>query len=268
MHGTIDFLFHHGYSLLIAWVFAEQLGIPIPSIPILLAAGVLAGTGRLSLGTSLICVVFAAVTADLIWYQLGRRKGHRILNLLCKISLEPASCVRRTAGIYRKQGARSLLLAKFVPGLNTVSPPLAGIIKMRLRRFLLFDVIGTLVWASIFLGTGYLFSGQIERVAGQIAALGGSLVLLLSAGLAGYILYKYAARRRFIRQLRVARISVEELKRKLDDGESPVIVDLRDAFDFEAEPEIIPGALHMDASEFGDRSDLLPQGKEVILYCT
>jgi rhodanese-related sulfurtransferase len=93
-------------------------------------------------------------------------------------------------------------------------------------------------------------------------------VLLLSAGLAGYILYKYAARRRFIRQLRIARISVEELKRKLDDGESPVIVDLRDAHDFEAEPETIPGAVHMDASAFVDRSDLLPRGKEVVLYCT
>ena len=105
-------------------------------------------------------------------------------------------------------------------------------------------------------------------MAGQIAALGGRLVLLLSAGLAGYTLYKYSARRRFIRQLRIARIGVEELKQKLDAGESPFIVDLRDAYDFEADPETIPGALHMDASEFGDRSALLPRGKEVVLYCT
>jgi membrane protein DedA with SNARE-associated domain len=268
MRSTIDFLLHHGYSLLIAWVFAEQIGLPIPSIPVLLASGALVGTGRLSLGTSLLCVIFAAVTADLIWYHLGRRKGHRILNILCRISLEPDSCVRRTQGIYVKQGAKSLLLAKFVPGLNAVSPPLAGIIHMRLRRFLFFDAIGTLVWASVFLGTGYIFSGEIEHVAEHLASLGGRLVLLLAGGLAAFLLYKYAVRQRFLRQLRIARISVEELKQKLDDGEKPVIVDLREAFDFEAEPAMIPGALRLDASELGKRSDQLPPGKEVILYCT
>jgi membrane protein DedA with SNARE-associated domain len=268
MHGTIDFLSHHGYSLLIGWVFAEQLGFPIPSIPVLLSAGALAGAGRLSLETSLLCVVLSAVTADLIWYHLGRRNGNTVLNFLCKISLEPDSCVRRTAGVYKRHGARSLLLAKFLPGLNTVSTPLAGIIKMKLRRFLLLDIIGTLIWAGVFVGMGYVFSGEIERVAERIAALGGRLVLLLSAGLTGYILYKYAARQRFIRQLRIARISVEELKQKLDGGESPVIVDLRDAYDFDAEPETIPGAVHVDASAFADRTDLLPRGKEVVLYCT
>jgi len=268
MHATIEFLSHHGYSLLIAWVFAEQLGFPIPSIPVLLSAGALAGTGRLSLGTSFICVVFAAVAADLIWYQLGRRKGKGILRLLCRISLEPDSCVRRTAGIYRKQGARSLLLAKFVPGLNTVSPPLAGIIKMNLCRFLVFDITGTLVWAAVFLGIGDLFSGEIERVAEHIAALGSGLVFLLAATVAGYMLYKFAARQSFIRRLRIARISAEELKQKLDGGENPVIVDLRDSYDFEAEPEVIPGALHIDVSEFEKKGGLLPPGKEVVLYCT
>jgi len=268
MRATIDFLSDHSYSLLIIWVFAEQLGFPLPSIPILLAAGALAGTGRLSLWTSLICVVFAAVAADLIWYQLGRRKGKKVLRFLCKISLEPDSCVRRTAGIYEKQGVRSLLFAKFVPGLNTVSTPLAGITKMRLRRFLLFDTIGTLIWAALFQGVGYLFSGEIERVAERITFLGGGFVFLLAATAAGYILYKYAARQKFIGQLRIARINVEELKQILDSGENPVIVDLRDTLDFEAEPETIPGALHIDASEFGVKSDLLPYGKEVILYCT
>jgi len=268
MRGTIDFLFRHGYSLLIGWVFAEQIGIPIPSIPILLSAGALAGTGRLRLGTSLICVVLAAVMADLVWYHLGFRKGHRILNLLCKMSLEPDSCVRRTANIYVKQGARFLLLAKFVPGLNTISPPLAGIMHMSLRRFLLFDAVGTLIWASVFLGTGYIFSSEIEDAAERIVTLGEKLVLLLAAGLAGYIFYRYAARRKFLRQLRIARISVDELKQKLDRGENPLIVDLRDPYDFEAEPEIIPGAIHMDTSEFGEKPNQFSPAKEVILYCT
>src|SRR5437899_514523 len=154
MHRTLEFLLHHGYVLLLGWVFAEQIGLPIPSMPLLLAAGALAGAGHLNFFASLFYVVFAAVTADSIWYQLGRRKGIRILQLLCKISLEPDSCVRRTEGVFSKQGARSLLLAKFLPGLGTVAPPLAGIFHMRPRRFLLFDAMGSLLWAGSFLGLG------------------------------------------------------------------------------------------------------------------
>ncbi len=208
------------------------------------------------------------MTADLIWYQLGRRKGKRVLGFLCRISLEPDSCVSQTTAIYKKRGTQSLLLAKFVPGLNAVSSPLAGIIKMKARRFLFFDTIGTLVWAAVFLGTGYLFSGEIERVAEHIAAFGSGLVFLLAITTAIYVLYKYGARRKLIRELRIARISVEELKQKLDNGEKLVIVDLRDTDDFESEPELIPGALHIDASEFKANRDLLPDEKDVILYCT
>src|SRR5260370_35247686 len=139
MHRTLEFLLHHGYVLLLGWVFVEQLGLPLPSMPLLLAAGALAGTGHLNFFASLLYAMLAAVSADSIWYQLGRVKGIKILQLLCKISLEPDSCVRRTEGLFSKQGARSLLLAKFLPGLGTVAPPLAGIFHMRPRRFLFFD---------------------------------------------------------------------------------------------------------------------------------
>src|SRR5260370_40017570 len=134
MHRTLEFLLHHGYVVLLGRVFVEQIGLPLPSMPLLLAAGALAGTGRLSFFSSLFYVILAAVAADFIWYQLCRRKGIRILQLLCKISLEPDSCVRRTEGIFLRPCARSLLLAKFLPCLGTVAPPLACIFHMRLRR--------------------------------------------------------------------------------------------------------------------------------------
>src|ERR1700747_2202960 len=127
MHRTLEFLLHHGYALLLGWVFAEQVGLPVPSLPLLLAAGALGGTGHLNFFASLFYVMLAAMMADSIWYQLGRRKGIRVLQLLCKISLEPDSCVRRTEGLFSKQGARSLVLAKFLPGLGTVAAPLAGL---------------------------------------------------------------------------------------------------------------------------------------------
>src|SRR5947209_11820185 len=159
MHRTLEFLLHHGYIVLLGWVFAEQMGLPLPSMHLLLAAGALAGTGRLSFFASMFYVMLAAVAATSMRYQLSRRNGSRILQLLCKISLEPDSCVRRTEGIFSKQGARSLLLAKFLPGLSTVAPPLAGIFHMRPRRFLLFDAMGSLLWARSFLCLGYVVSG-------------------------------------------------------------------------------------------------------------
>ncbi len=268
MHPILDFLLHHGYAVLLGWVFAEQVGLPIPSMPLLLAAGALAGTGRLSFFASLFYVVLAAVTADSIWYQLGRRKGIKILQLLCRISLEPDSCVRRTEGVFSRQGARSLLLAKFLPGLNTVTAPLAGVFRMRPRRFLLFDAAGTLLWAGTLLGLGYALSGQIERVAEHLAALGGWLLAILVVSLLAYIGYKFAARQHFLRELRISRITVDELKEKIDSGEDLVIVDLRHSMDFEADPETLPGAFRMDAKELEEKNDRLPRDREVILYCT
>jgi membrane protein DedA with SNARE-associated domain len=268
MHRTLEFLLHHGYIVLPGWVFAEQIGLPLPSMPLLLAAGALAGTGHLSFFASIFYVVFAAVAADSIWYQLGRRKGIRILQLLCKISLQPDSCVRRTEGVFSKQGARSLLLAKFIPGLGTVAPPLAGIFHMRARRFLLFDAAGSLLWAGTFLGLGYIFSGQIERVAEHLASLGSWLLVLLLAVLAAYIGYKFVARQRFLRELRISRITADELKQKIDAGEELVIVDLRHSVDFEADPETIPGAFRMDSKELEEKNDRLPRDREIILYCT
>lgn len=268
MAHTLDFLVRHGYVVLLGWVFVEQIGIPIPSVPLLLAAGALAGTGRMNIFFALVISIFAAVCADGIWYELGRIKGIKILQLLCKISLEPDSCVRRTEGLFSTQGARSLIFAKFLPGLGTVAPPLAGVFHMPPGRFLMFDGLGSLLWAGTFLGVGFVFSGQIEQIAGRLAALGGRLGLLLLLAFGLYIAYKFLARQRFMRQLRISRITVEELKGKMDGGEGIVIVDLRHALDFEADPQTIPGAFRMDAAELQQKNDRLPRDRDVILYCT
>jgi membrane protein DedA with SNARE-associated domain/rhodanese-related sulfurtransferase len=268
MHRTIEFLLHHGYTVLLAWVFAEQIGLPVPSLPLLLAAGALAGTGQFNFFACLAVSVFAAVCADSIWYQMGRMKGIKVLQLLCKISLEPDSCVRRTEGLFSTQGARSLLVAKFFPGFSTVAPPLAGVFHMAMGRFLLYDAGGSLIWAGSFLLLGYIFSGQIEYIAERAASLGSGLLVLIIGGMAGYILYKYIGRRRFLRELRISRITVEELKQKIDDGEEVMVIDLRHPLDFDADPETIPGAFRFDAKELEEKNDRLPRDREVILYCT
>ena len=176
--------------------------------------------------------------------------------------------MRRTEGLFEKQGARSLLVAKFLPGLSAVVTPMAGILHMRFRKFLLYDAFGALFWAGTYLTLGYLFSGQIEIIAQNAMALGGWLLVVLVLGLASYIFYKFVARQRFLRDLRISRISVDELKQKIDAGEPLSIVDLRHSLDFEADPETIPGAFRMDATELGEKPGLLPENREVILYCT
>ncbi len=268
MHGLLEFLLRHGYVLLLAWVFAEQAGLPLPSVPLLLAAGVLAGTGRLNFALCLLASMLAAVSADTMWYRLGHLKGIRILQWICKISLEPDSCVRRTEGIFEKYGAKSLLFAKFLPGLNTVATPLAGVFHMRLRRFLVFDALGALIWSGTFLGLGFVFSAQIERIAENLRLAGGWAMALAIGGLALYIVYKVLARKKFMRDLRIARITVDELKEKLDSGEPLAIVDLRHSMDFEADPETIPGAYRVDAKELEQKGNSLPHDRDIILYCT
>jgi membrane protein DedA with SNARE-associated domain len=266
--ANLQFLLHYGYALLFAWVFVEQLGVPIPSIPVLLAAGALVGTKQLSAPIVILLPLVASLTADFFWYELGRRKGIRVLQILCRISIEPDSCVRRTENAFVKQGARSLLIAKFIPGLGIATPPLAGIFHMKLRKFLTMDALGALFWAGGYIALGYAFSNQLEIIARHAAHLGIGLVVLIFAALGGWIGWKFIRRRRFIRQLRVDRITPDELKRKLDAGDEVVIVDLRGSLDFEGDPDMIPGAHHLEVHDVEQVKDELAKAPEVILYCT
>jgi membrane protein DedA with SNARE-associated domain/rhodanese-related sulfurtransferase len=267
MNELLQFVVRHGYTLVFAWVFIEQAGLPVPSAPLLLAAGALSGAHGMNLWVAITFAVLACVMSDSIWYELGRRKGVRILQLICRISLEPDSCVRRTQVRFGKSGARVLLIAKFIPGLNAMAAPLAGIIRMGWRRFVLFDALGALLWSGTFMITGYAFRGKLVRVAAQAANLGEWLLVLILAAFAGYIGWKYYNRRRFLRNLRIARITPEELKEKIDSGEDVIIVDLRHALDFEAQPETIPGALHMDAAELEEAHEIIPRDREIVLFC-
>jgi len=268
MQTLIGFLVAHGYIVLFVWVLFEQAGLPIPSIPLLLAAGALAGAGNLNLAVCLALPVVASTISDLCWYEIGKRRGGSVLNWICRISVEPDSCARRTEDLYARLGAKSLLVAKFIPGLSSVAPPLAGIFHMRLLRFVVYDTCGALLWAGTFVGLGFAFSHQLERVAQYAMRFGEMLIFLLVSALAAYILFKYIQRRRFLRDLRVARITPEELKRMLDAGENIQIVDLRHSVEFEADPLTIPSALRLDPKEIEQRQQEIPRDRDVVLYCT
>jgi hypothetical protein len=190
MDDLVDVLVRYGYLVVFGWVFAEQIGLPIPAMPVLLAAGAMAGTGRLSLVLVLVLAGIASLVSDVIWYWIGRLGGGRVLGFLCRISLEPDSCVRRT-----------------------------------------------------------------EET-------------LLAAAFAAYIAWKYIARQRFLRRIRIARITPEELKAKLDSGEDVMVVDVRHRVEFESEPTIIPGALHLMIEELEARQQEVPRDRDIVLYCT
>jgi membrane protein DedA with SNARE-associated domain len=198
VNEIIQFLARHGYLVIFVWVLVEQLGLPIPAAPMLLAAGTLAGAGKLNFIGVLVVGVAGSMVSDVFWYQIGRRRGASVLSLICRISLMPDACVSRMKEIFGRHGSHSLLMAKFIPGLNAVSTPMAGTAQMSLLRFLLFDGLGALNWVGGFAGLGYVFSSQIERVAAYARTLGNWFGVLLALALAVYVVWKYRRRRRFL----------------------------------------------------------------------
>ncbi len=268
MTETTQFLVNHGAPIVFAAVFLEQMGLPLPALPWLLAAGALIAAGKFSPMLGLGLTVLACLIADTFWFYLGRYRGHRVLGLLCRISLEPDSCVRRTQNLFSRYGLRGVVVAKFVPGLNTVAPPLAGMSGVHAGRFLLADGFGSLLYAGSGIFLGYLFSNQIEEIAAALASIGGN-VLILVAGLGmAYIGFKYWQRQRVLRELRLARITAGELRQKQEAGEALVIIDLRPGAELNLDPSLIPGAVHLAVEEVEIRHHEIPRDREVIVYCS
>jgi membrane protein DedA with SNARE-associated domain len=264
----LAFVVQHGEIVLFLYVLADQLGVPIPAAPILLAAGGLAAAGRLSLPGAVGLGVLASLVADLVWYTVGRLHGSRVLGLLCRVSLEPDTCVRRTENVFLRHGVRFLLFAKFIPGLGTVGRPLAGIVRVGVLRFAIYSATGAFLWAGAWMAVGYGAGQAVERVVTRAGQLGAILAVALAAVIIGYIVLKWIRRRRFLRSLRIARVSPEDLKARLDTGEKPLIVDLRTTLDVTAARYAIPGAIRLAAEDLERGNRELPRDRDVILYCS
>jgi membrane protein DedA with SNARE-associated domain/rhodanese-related sulfurtransferase len=268
MNQSVQFLVRHGAVVLFATVFIEQIGVPLPSLLWLLAAGALIGTRQMNFGVALAAAAAGSLVADLIWFYLGRRYGHRVLGLLCRISLEPDSCVRRTQEVFTRYGIRGIVAAKFVPGLSTLAPPLAGSSGVSLGRFIIFDGAGSLLYVGSFILVGILFSHQMEQVMAAVGSLGSGALAVVVAAAALYIGYKFYQRKRLLRELQMARITVDELHQKQQDGEKPMILDLRSLAALEEDPLLIRGAIHMTMDEVEHRQLEIPRDRDIILYCS
>ena len=256
---------HYGLAAVFLNVFVEQAGAPLPAYPTLVITGALSARYNYSAATLLATAVVAALLADLGWYLAGRRYGSKVMSTLCRISLSPDSCVRQTESVYLRWGARSLLVAKFIPGFASIGSALAGALGTRLIAFLIFDSLGAALWAGSAIWLGSLFSSTVDDLLQVLDSLGRQGLLLIGLALAVFIAHKWWQRSQFMKSLRMARISVDELHALRAAGTAPVIVDVRPTH--AQAGGRIPGAMAMTIDNIGDFALDLPADGDVIIYC-
>ena len=187
---ALVFFVHYAYLIIFLWVLVEQIGIPIPSVPVLLTAGTLSATHRVSWLGITAAMLLACVIADTIWFALGRRYGNSVLKLLCRFSFEASTCVSKTEGYFTRRGAVTLLFAKFVPGLSTVAAPIAGQTGMSLPRFLAWDLAGSLIWGETFILAGRFFGDLAKKSAPFFAWLGHFAILIFVLMVLGFLAHR------------------------------------------------------------------------------
>ena len=256
------------YGLLFVFldVFLAEIGLPLPAFPILVVAAAFAiGTPR-HLAELIIAGASGSMLAGLAWYWAGQRYGSRVLGLICKMSLSPDFCVRQTETVFLKVGPWSLLFAKFFPGLSTMSVAMAGVTRMPFRSFLLLNGAGALLFVGVSISLGRLFQNAIASVLLVLADIGKYSFFLVLAALAFYIIARWWRRQAFIRQLRGDRITVDELRRLIGEGHTPLILDVRPE-KIRLQGGIIPGAISAHAADIDPRVATYPHDKEVVVYC-
>lgn len=262
----MDTLLHiiESYGLWVVFfcVLLDQGGLPFPSYAPMIVTAALATDKHESLLPVLLVATLAALMADLAWFAGGRRFGNKLLRLMCRVSLSPDSCVGMTRNIYSRWGAPSLILAKYIPGFAAVSTTLAGESGTSWRRFIVYDGIGAALWVGGAVALGAIFHEAVEAVLMQLDELGQLALLLLIVAIVLFVLFKWWQRQSFLTQIRMSRISIDELTSLLDSGSSATILDVRTP-ERRAESGWIPGSINVR-----DISGLqLKPGEEVIVYC-
>jgi len=265
-HELVSLIAQYGLLLVALNVLVDQIGLPVPAMPTLIVAGAMAASG--SIGPLFAWSVAACLAPDCAWYVVGRRHGIRVLKMLCRISLEPDSCVSQTQSRFERWGINSLVVAKFVPGLAIIAPPLAGAMRVGWPRFLALSTLGAAIWVGFALAAGVLFRSQIELFVARLDDIGNVTGVVVGAALASYVLYKWWERLRFYRKLRMARITVADLYALIQAGAQPSIIDVRSPTARALEPRWIPGAIHVPLDAVQLHMGHLPKDREIILYCT
>lgn len=259
-----ELIARYGLWLVFLNIFGQALGLPLPAYPTLIV------TASTSLFPAMLIValaVFAALLGDTLWFLAGRRYGHHILRLMCRLSISPDTCVSRTEGAMGRHGVRVLMFARFVPGLSALSVPMAGALGVSWRTFLLYDAIGALLWSSVAVALGVVFASHIVSVLDAFDTLGRGVLWLVVLVFVLYLLNRWLNRYRLLRSLRMARIGAATLESWMKDEVTPVVIDVRSAARRAIDPFTIPGALAIEPDEIGEKLRDIPRDRRIVVFC-
>lgn len=268
MHQLTDLLAQYGLVLVFANVLLAQLGVPLPAVPMMVVAGAFVADGRIPLAPLVAVALAASLLGDTPWYFAGRRYGYRILRTLCRVAIEPDSCVKQTENIFERWGPQSLMVAKYIPGFSTIAPPLAGTMGLGLRGFLGYSAVAAALWAGVPIAFGVAFHAEIGRALEWLSTMGTGALAVIGGLLLLYIVVKSVERYLLIRFLRMVRISVDELRGLMRQDPKPIVLDARSATARRLDPRRIPGAIAVDIA--GPRVPLAADAleRQVVVYCS
>jgi membrane protein DedA with SNARE-associated domain len=270
MTDLLTLISHHGYLILAAICFAEAIGLPLPAALALVTAGAVAAYGQLHFYLVFLVGFLAMLCGDSILYFTGRATGWALLGLLCRLSASPETCILRSAEYFYRRGKQTLLFSKFIPGVNTMSPPLAGSMRMRPLQFLAFDAVGAALYIGAYAVGGYIFSDALRAITRGLRSAGSAAELIFGIGLAVYVVYRIWVYRKY-RLLDVApRVPAEELARRLTTAApgSILIADVRSHGYYDAESERIAGSIRLEPNRLEEEIKGLSKEREIYLYCT
>ncbi|MGE5736901.1 MAG: VTT domain-containing protein [Acidobacteriota bacterium] len=270
MNDVVALVAHHGYLIIFLVVLAEALNLPIPAALALIAGGASAAAGHLSAFTMICLAMAAMLIGDTLMFILGRYMGWALLGFLCKVSTNPETCILRSAESFYKRGKGTVVIAKFIPGVNAMTPPLAGSMKMRYEQFLWLDTAGALLYALAYTVVGYIFRDFVLTITRGFYAASHVLEIVLTLALAGYIGYRFWLYRKYRVYRVVPRVQVEELARKLqsEDSDKLLLVDVRSHGYYDSGASRIRGSVRIEPNNLNEEIKLLPKGKDIYVYCT
>jgi membrane protein DedA with SNARE-associated domain len=270
MNDFFALVVRHGHIAVAAVVFAEAIGFPMPAAVALVAGGAAAASGILSITELFLLAVLAMLAGDVILFAVGRYTGWSLLGFLCRLSMNPETCILRSAESFYKRGKTTLIFAKFVPGINTMAPPLAGTMRMRLFQFLRLDLLGAILYAAAYIGLGFVFHEFLATIVHGFQTAGRAVETIFLIALAGYLIYRVWLYRKHAMYRIVPRVQVQELAEKLaaEDPSNILLVDVRSHGYYDAGASRIKGSIRIEPNNLTEEIKHLSHEKDIYLYCT
>ena len=267
MQSVLKLLIAHGYIILFAMALAERLGLPLLLTPVLLAVGILAATGSMNITSAILIATLACILGDTVWFEIARAKGSIVMRWLCKLSLEPDSCVRKSQLEFDKRAQWFILTSKFIPGISHIAPAAAGATSYPRGDFFLLNAAGSALWIVVTVFAAYVSTKKLD-VGGAVIDFVPVILLIFFALIVVNVLMKAYRRQQFIKQVAAARIEPQELNEQIQTGATPYVVDLRHPLDFLVDPRVVPGAIRISPDDLEAHLDGIPRDRDIILYCT